>query len=65
MEKDKDLVVRLRWFSTNLQSDSPIVPPLQQVMAEAADEIERLRASRDEWCAAYTELRDDPKSPAN
>lgn len=43
MENEHDLLTRLRWFVTNVQSDSPVIPPMQRLAGEAADEIARLR----------------------
>lgn len=72
LENENDLVTRLHWFTTNFTGDSRGVVVLQAIVAEAMAEIERLRAElkdcravRDSWCAAYTELRDNPKQPAN
>lgn len=45
MENDKDTVIKLRWFVTNVHSDSPVIPPMQRLAAEAADEIERMRVA--------------------
>jgi hypothetical protein len=42
MENEKDLVARLRWLSTNVHSDSAVVPTLQRALTDAADEIARL-----------------------
>lgn len=65
MENENDIVTRLRWYVTNIHSDSNVVTPMQLIARDAADEIERLRAARDEWCAAYTELRDNPDAKAS
>ena len=72
LANDQDLVTRLHWYGTNVQSDNPIVASLQGIVAESVAEIERLRAEltdcqhvRDNWCAAYTELRDQQKPETN
>lgn len=72
MENDIDLVTRLRWFVTNIHSDGAVVPAMKRLALECATEIERLRENlktcqevRDSWCAAYTELRDNPQNPSH
>jgi hypothetical protein len=44
-DDDASLVDRLRWHARNDYLSTPVVDALK----EAADEIERLQADRDEW----------------
>ena len=62
MENENDIVTRLRWYVTNVHSDSNVVTPMQMIARDAAEEIERLRTLRDEWCSEFTKVRDAAKA---
>ncbi len=36
-----------------------------RAIKELCESVRELRTLRDSWCAAYTELRDNPQSPSN